>query len=86
MLDPAGAPGGMLVFVEVRHRADAAHGGGAVSVDARKQRKLVLAAELYLQAHPRLGAMPCRFDVVAASGDPAAPRLEWIRDAFRADG
>jgi putative endonuclease len=29
--------------------------------------------------------MNCRFDVVEASGDPAAPRLHWIRDAFRAD-
>ena len=28
---------------------------------------------------------PCRFDVVAACGDPDAPRLDWLRDAFRAD-
>ncbi|NUS38085.1 MAG: YraN family protein, partial [Lysobacter sp.] len=27
----------------------------------------------------------CRFDVVEADGDPAAPRLHWLRDAFRAD-
>jgi putative endonuclease len=26
----------------------------------------------------------CRFDVVEADGDAAAPRLRWIRDAFRA--
>ena len=25
------------------------------------------------------------FDVVEAAGDPDAPRLNWLRDAFRAD-
>ena len=25
------------------------------------------------------------FDVIEADGDPAAPRLHWLRDAFRAD-
>ncbi len=32
---------------------------------------------------PALAALPCRFDVVDASGEP--PVLHWIRDAFRAD-
>ncbi|RBD50243.1 YraN family protein, partial [Xanthomonas oryzae pv. oryzae] len=53
------------------------------SVDWRKRRKLVLAAQLFLGAHPALAALPCRFDVVDASGEP--PVLHWIRDAFRAD-
>ena len=81
--DAFGAP--TLVFVEVRFRRDAGFGGGAVSVDCHKQRKLVRAAELFLLAHRRLADMPCRFDVVAARGDPADPELHWIRDAFRAD-
>lgn len=75
---------GTVVFVEVRYRARADFGGGAASVDPRKQRRLVLAAQLYLQSHPRLADHPCRFDVVEASGDP--PRLHWLRDAFRLDG
>ena len=70
-----------LVFVEVRYRRSDAYGGGAASVDGRKQRKLIIAAQLFLGAHPTLSALPCRFDVVEASGDP--PRLRWIRDAFR---
>lgn len=73
-----------LVFVEVRYRRSSAFGGAAASVDARKQRKLVLAAGLFLQRHPRLAALPCRFDVVLASGDAGAPQLEWIRHAFTA--
>lgn len=74
-----------LVFIEVRYRRDDRFGGGAASVDFRKQRKLVRAAQLFLQRHPRYTDGPCRFDVVEAEGDPSAPRLNWLRDAFRAD-
>lgn len=74
-----------LVFVEVRYRSHAGFGGGAASVDAGKQRKLVRAARQFLHAHPRWADAACRFDVVEADGDPSAPRLHWIRDAFRAD-
>ncbi|SBV36849.1 conserved hypothetical protein [uncultured Stenotrophomonas sp.] len=80
MLDPAA---GSLVFVEVRYRRHTMFGGGATSVDAGKRRKLLLAAQLYLSAHPQHAQSPCRFDVVEASGEP--PRLNWLRDAFRAD-
>lgn len=80
MLDGAG-----LVFVEVRYRRSDRHGGGAASVDARKRRRLVLAAGHFLAAHPQYRETACRFDVVEASGDPDAPEFNWIRDAFRAD-
>ena len=75
----------MLVFVEVRYRASDVFGGGAASVDMRKRRKLVHAAQVFLMQHPQHAQASCRFDVVDASGDPTAPRLEWLRDAFRAD-
>lgn len=78
------ALGELLVFVEVRFRADDAYGGGAASVDAGKRRKLLRAATLFLH-RAGLDDTPCRFDVVEASGDPGRPRLHWIRDAFRAD-
>ncbi|WP_115561310.1 YraN family protein [Xanthomonas arboricola] len=82
-LDLVMRDGPALVFVEVRYRRDTRFGGGAASVDVRKRRKLVLAAQLFLASHPALAALPCRFDVVEASGEP--PVLHWIRDAFRAD-
>lgn len=75
-----------LVFVEVRYRRNARFGGGAASVDAGKQRRLVRAAQLFLQLHPSLATHACRFDVMDASGDADAPQLHWIRDAFRLDG
>ena len=74
-----------VVFVEVRYRKQHAFGGGAGSVDITKRRKLVRAAEQFLLAHPNLARLPCRFDVIEAEGDPDALRLNWIRDAFRAD-
>ena len=73
--------GGTLVFVEVRLRTRSTFGGAAASIDARKQRKLLSAAQLYLADRAQ---RPCRFDVVLLEQvDP--PRLEWIRDAIRGD-
>mgnify|MGYP003435242025 FL=1 len=79
-----------LVFVEVRFRRSAGtattgFGGGAASIDAAKRRKIVHAAERFLAAHREFARMPCRFDVIDASGDADAPNFVWLRDAFRAD-
>ena len=84
MLDGEGS-GASLVFIEVRYRRDSRFGGGAASVDANKRRKIVRAAQAFLVAHPRFAQSACRFDVIEADGDPAAPQLHWLRDAFRAD-
>ena len=85
MLDESGRDGATLVFVEVRYRRDARYGGGAASVDFNKRRKLVRAAQLVLASHREFANAACRFDVVEADGDPDAPRLNWLRDAFRVD-
>lgn len=85
MLDGGTRDGDTLVFVEVRYRQSGAFGGGAASVDAGKRRKLVHAAMVFLGQHQQYAHLPCRFDVIEADGDPQAPRLTWLRDAFRAD-
>lgn len=72
------APDGTCVFVEVRQRKTASHGGAAASVSALKQRRIVYAARHYLMG---LNALPpCRFDVVAIQ----AGRVEWLQGAFDA--
>ena len=73
--------GNSLVFVEVRLRTHKGFGSAAESVAARKQQRIILAAQHYLAG---LGTQPrCRFDVIATDAlDPA--RIEWIRDAFGA--
>ncbi|MGV8931999.1 MAG: YraN family protein [Luteimonas sp.] len=80
-----GRHGRTLVFIEVRYRRGAGFGGGAASIDAGKRRKLVRAAQAFLCAHRIYANAPCRFDVIDASGDPDAPAITWLRDAFRAD-
>jgi putative endonuclease len=69
---------GTLVFVEVRARASASHGGALASVDARKQQRIVRAARHYLLRLPVLP--PCRFDVVAVE----AGQVRWVKAAFDA--
>ena len=69
---------GTLVFVEVRSRHSAAHGGAAASVGTAKQRRLVFAAEHFLRTQRT--PPPCRFDVVAIDGE----RIDWLRAAFDA--
>lgn len=75
------APDGTLVFVEVRQRQTASHGGAAASIGATKRRRIIFAARHYLMRQSVLP--PCRFDVVLVEGD-AAPR--WLQAAFDADG
>ncbi len=69
--------GETLIFVEVRLRRHAGFGGALASVDARKQQRLILAAQHYLQRHSWDG--PCRFDVVGLDAQGVA---DWIQDAF----
>lgn len=73
--------GPILVFVEVRYRQDARFGGAAESVNVHKQRKLIKAAQLFLQQHPQWLDKSARFDIVAIE-EPA--RIEWIKNAFEA--
>lgn len=73
---------GLLVFAEVKTRAAGALAQGREAVDARKQRRLALAAQQYLQQY-KLGEPFVRFDVVEvempATGRPVICRIE---DAF----
>jgi putative endonuclease len=67
---------GTLVFVEVRARRSASHGGAAGSVTLGKQRRVIYAAQHYLLQFA--SPPPCRFDVVAIE----AGELQWLRAAF----
>ncbi|MEK8086046.1 YraN family protein [Aquabacterium sp. A3] len=71
-------PDGTVVFVEVRQRRTAAHGGAAASVSHAKQRACVWGAQHYLQRWATWP--PCRFDVIAIDGD----HLQWLPAAFDA--
>lgn len=70
--------GATLVFVEVRQRAADAQVSAAASIGPAKIRRIIRAAQVYLQRFDRLP--PCRIDVVAIDGED----IEWIRNAIEA--
>ena len=72
------AADGTLVFVEVRSRSGAGHGGAAASVTATKQRSLLFAAQNFLLRYA--SPPPCRFDVLAIDG----AEVQWLQAAFDA--
>jgi putative endonuclease len=73
-----------LVFVEVRHRGPGSYSPAGMTVDRRKQQKLIRTAALFTSRHPQYGLSVMRFDVVAIDVDQhGAQSIEWIRDAFR---
>lgn len=81
--------GELLVFIEVRYRKTASFGGGIESVDWRKQQKLHKAATHYLQNRRQFQHLPCRFDVLAVSGEHSDDKThddnltwQWIEAAF----
>lgn len=67
-----------VVFVEVRVRNNPRFGSGAETVTTKKQQRVILAAQLYLQQHPEHQRRPCRFDVISISGN----ELQWLKAAF----
>ena len=72
-----------LVFVEVRYRSAGALSSAAITVDRRKQNKLVRAAEMFLATRPTFATYASRFDVIGVDADANGRRtVEWIRDAF----
>jgi putative endonuclease len=83
-LDLVCQEGGVIVIVEVRHRATSAFGGALASVTWRKQRKLIRATEFLRLSRPEWRARALRFDVIAVQGRPdGTHEFDWIRDAFR---
>ena len=76
--------GGCLVFVEVRYRGGRRFTRAGLTVDMRKQRKLIRTAALFLAGRPQFANLPVRFDVVAIdTDDHGGQTIEWLLDAFR---
>lgn len=73
-----------LVFAEVRYRENARHGSGADSVTPVKQRRIILAAQLFLKRQPAFRKRVCRFDVVSIGTEQGRTLINWIRNAFDA--
>lgn len=72
-----------IVFVEVRYRNNAAYGTPLETVGQRKQKRLILAAQRFLQLQ-RLSNTPARFDVIGISPGQNSGELtfDWCQNAF----
>ncbi|HAD10285.1 MAG TPA: YraN family protein [Porticoccaceae bacterium] len=75
--------GETLVFVEVRLRSNARFGGARESITPRKQQRIILASQHYLQQEDG-NSRPCRFDTICLDRKTGASssNAEWIKDAF----
>ena len=85
-IDIIARDGEHLIFLEVRARSNRAFDTAAGSVDRRKQQRIVRTAQLFLQRHPELAGLPCRFDVIAFEPRQSGSGLDirWIPGAFTA--
>ena len=73
-----------LALIEVRLRRHQQFGGAAASVTHTKQQRLLIAAQRLLQQRPQYRRYAARFDVLAIDGGAPQPRIEWLKDVFRA--
>lgn len=71
-----------IVFAEVKTRSGKQIAKPAEAVDFHKQRRLRLAAQIYLQNSPYADA-PVRFDVVEVTPAPKGWQVHCIFDAFQ---
>jgi putative endonuclease len=86
-VDLIGREKDVLVFIEVKARTSDAFGPPHLAVHRRKQRQIVRTAQWYL-AERRTPDAPSRFDVLAVTfrKDGSPPRIDWVKDAFPAEG
>lgn len=74
----------ILCFIEVRSRREGSFGAPYMTVDVRKQTKIVRAATAYLQRFYKKQPF-CRFDIVSICGSRDQPHIEYFKNAFSAD-
>lgn len=78
------SPEGTLVVAEVRLRSRQDFGGGAASVDHRKQQRLLRATLHLLSRNPGWQRHPLRFDVMDVRPGAEGYVVHWIPHAFQA--
>lgn len=85
-IDIIAEDGEELVFVEVRFRSRATRGEAAESVSAKKQKRLIRAAQTWLQQHKYYQNHYCRFDLVAINSVIDIEHTNWEKNAFQTTG
>lgn len=81
-IDLVGLHQNTLIFIEVRYRHSNRYGTGAESIDQRKQQRIILTAQHFLQHHPQWQESNCRFDAILVNQTNQL-EIQWIPDAFQ---
>lgn len=76
-----------IIFVEVRARRHRHQPfvSSVQSITIAKQRKIIQAAEYFLQHHESFAGYDCRFDVIVFDEFGERATGEWIKSAFLAE-
>lgn len=82
--DEGGEP--MIVFVEVRSRADDRRGEPIETIGPEKRRRIIRGATAWLVANALWERVAVRFDVVTVTGEIENAPIDWVVGAFDATG
>ena len=82
-IDLVAKDGPTIVFVEVKTRGSERFGSPTASVDERKQKKILLTSQYYIESR-RLVDADMRFDVVGVEIRDGRLFFELVKDAFEA--
>ncbi len=72
------------VFVEVRSRSRNKMLDAIETIDQRKQNRIILTSQHYLQNAEKIKTQFYRFDVISINGKDNEANIEWIKNAFDA--
>lgn len=75
-IDIVAKDGRYLVFIEVKYRRNDSCGTPLEAVNAKKQKKICRTASYYCLKNGYADTVPCRFDVVAITGDNVIAHME----------
>jgi putative endonuclease len=76
--------GRCLVIIEVRFRGSNSFVAAGLTIDSRKQQKIIRTTAMFLAWNERFANHPIRFDVLGINADAHGDQtIEWIKDAFR---
>lgn len=73
----------VIVFIEVRYRANNHFHTALESIDRKKCERIIATGHFYLTEKQRRSQQNYRFDVVALSGTPENIEIDWIKNAFQ---
>ena len=74
-----------LVFIEVRQRKRSVYGDAALSVTTSKQRKVIKAAQFFLQQHSEYARYVIAYNTagkLSSKENPLSDEPEWLKGAF----